>query len=113
MREDLGVFPHNIASSSVLVVGDYVYATTSNGQDWSHLNIPSPMAPCLVVLNKNTGEYAGEEASGISKNIMHCNWSSPGYAEINGRGKSRSPDKISPDTANNVRADSDGPKAVF
>ena len=76
MREELGVFPHNIASSSVLVVGDYVYATTSNGQDWSHLNIPSPMAPCLVVLDKKTGEYAGEEASGISKNLMHCNWSS-------------------------------------
>ena len=86
MREELGVFPHNIASSSVVVAGDYVYATTSNGQDWSHLNIPSPMAPCLVVLDKNTGEYAGEESSGISRNLMHCNWSSPGYGEINGNG---------------------------
>ena len=85
MREELGVFPHNIASSSVLVVGDHVYATTSNGQDWSHLNIPSPMAPCLVVLDKKTGEYAGEEASGISKNLMHCNWSSPGFGEVNGQ----------------------------
>jgi len=85
MREELGVFPHNIASSSVLVAGDYVYATTSNGQDWSHLNIPSPMAPCLVVLNKQTGEYVGEEASGISKNLMHCNWSSPGFGEVNGQ----------------------------
>jgi outer membrane protein assembly factor BamB len=86
MREELGVFPHNIASSSVVVAGDYVYATTSNGQDWSHLNIPSPMAPCLVVLDKNTGEYVGEESSGISRNLMHCNWSSPGYGEVNGSG---------------------------
>ncbi|MDG1891173.1 MAG: PQQ-binding-like beta-propeller repeat protein [Verrucomicrobiota bacterium] len=85
MREELGIFPHNIASSSVLVVGNYVYATTSNGQDWSHLNIPSPMAPCLVVLDKNTGEYVGEEASGISKNLMHCNWSSPGFGNAKGR----------------------------
>jgi outer membrane protein assembly factor BamB len=85
MREELGVFPHNIASSSVLVLGDRVYATTSNGQDWSHLNIPSPMAPCLVVLDKETGELVGEEASGISTRLMHCNWSSPGYGEARGR----------------------------
>ena len=83
MREELGVFPHNIASSSVVVVGDTVFATTSNGQDWGHLNIPSPNAPCLVALDKNTGALLGEEVSGISLNLMHCNWSSPGYGQIN------------------------------
>jgi outer membrane protein assembly factor BamB len=86
MKEELGVFPHNIASSSVLIVGDRLYATTSNGQDWSHLNIPSPHAPALVCLDKNTGELLGEEASGISQRLLHCNWSSPAYAEVNGKG---------------------------
>lgn len=86
MREELGVFPHNIASSSVLVVGDRLYITTSNGQDWSHLNIPSPFSPCLIVLDKNTGELVGEEASGIGERLMHCNWSSPSYGEVNGKG---------------------------
>jgi len=86
MREELGVFPHNITSSSVLVVGDRVYATTSNGQDWSHLNIPSPMAPCLVALDRHTGELLGEEASGISRRLLHCNWSSPSYGKVNGNG---------------------------
>ncbi len=85
MREELGVFPHNIASSSVVISGDTVFATTSNGQDWSHLNIPSPMAPCLVALDKKTGELVGEEASGISQNLMHCNWSSPGFGKVSGR----------------------------
>ncbi|MCH2331752.1 MAG: PQQ-binding-like beta-propeller repeat protein, partial [Roseibacillus sp.] len=37
------------------------------------------------MLDKQTGEYAGEEASGISKNLMHCNWSSPGFGEVNGQ----------------------------
>jgi outer membrane protein assembly factor BamB len=85
MREELGVFPHNIASSSVVISGDTVFATTSNGQDWSHLNIPSPFAPCLVALDKKTGALKGEEVSGISKNLMHCNWSSPGFGSVNGR----------------------------
>ncbi len=85
MREELGVFPHNIASSSVLVLEDTVVATTSNGQDWSHSNIPSPFAPTLCMLDKKTGDLVGEEASGISENLMHCNWSSPTYGEVDGK----------------------------
>ena len=87
MREELGVFPHNITSSSVLIVGDRLYANTSNGQDWSHINIPSPQAPALVCLDKKTGEYLGEEASGISTRLFHGNWSSPTYGEVNGKGQ--------------------------
>jgi outer membrane protein assembly factor BamB len=85
MREELGVFPHNIASSSVLIVGDYLFCTTSNGQDWSHLNIPAPESPCLVALNKKDGTLVAEEASGIGANIMHCNWSSPSRGKVKGK----------------------------
>lgn len=84
MRSELGVFPHNITSSSVVLAGDKIFATTSNGVDWSHINIPAPTSPCLIALDKNTGKLVAEEASGIGERIMHCNWSSPGYAEING-----------------------------
>ncbi len=85
MREQLGVFPHNVTSSSVLIHGDRLYATTSNGQDWSHLNIPAPQAPTLICLDKNTGEYLGEEGSGIGQRLMHCNWSSPALGRVNGK----------------------------
>ena len=85
MRTELGVFPHNIASSSVLIVGDLLFCTTSNGQDWSHLNIPAPQAPCIVALNKKDGTLAGEETEGIGKAIKHCNWSSPSKGKVNGK----------------------------
>ncbi len=85
MRSDLGVFPHNITSSSVTIAGDYIFASTSNGVDWSHINIPAPYNPCLVALDKKTGKLVAEEGSGIGERIMHCNWSSPGYSEsLNG-----------------------------
>jgi outer membrane protein assembly factor BamB len=86
MSEELGVFPHNIASCSPLLQGDVVYTATSNGVDWSHLNLPAPRAPTLIALNKMTGELLGEEASGIGKNTMHCNWSSPAFAPIGPNG---------------------------
>jgi outer membrane protein assembly factor BamB len=86
MRKELGVFPHNVTSSSVLVVDDRVYVTTSNGTDWSHLNVPSPYSPSLIVLDRKTGALIGEEASGISSRTMHSNWSSPGYAPVGDSG---------------------------
>ncbi|MCB1080020.1 MAG: PQQ-binding-like beta-propeller repeat protein, partial [Verrucomicrobiae bacterium] len=71
-------------SSSVVLAGDKIFASTSNGVDWSHINIPAPQSPCLIALDKETGKLVAEEASGIGERIMHCNWSSPGYAELNG-----------------------------
>ncbi|MEO0415756.1 MAG: PQQ-binding-like beta-propeller repeat protein [Verrucomicrobiota bacterium] len=85
IRTNLGAFPHNITSSSVVLSEDRVWASTSNGVDWSHINIPAPTAPSLIALDKETGELKGEEVSGISERIMHCNWSSPAYGEINGK----------------------------
>ncbi len=85
LREELNVFPHNITSNSCLVVDGVVYVATSNGVDWSHVNLPSPNAPSMVALDANTGELIGEEASGIGKNILHCNWSSPAFGVFNGK----------------------------
>ena len=75
MRDELGVFPHNVTSSSAVIVGDNLIVATSNGVDWSHTNIPSPLSPCWIALNKNTGELVGEDGSGAGKNAMHAAWS--------------------------------------
>lgn len=85
MREELGVFPHNITNCGPLILGDKIVVTTSNGVDWTHTNMPNPKAPTLVVLNKNTGEYVGEEDSGVSSRTLHSNWSSPAGAIVDGK----------------------------
>ena len=86
MRQELGVFPHNMASSSVLIVGDRLYATTSNSVDWTGKHTPFPDAPALVCLDKKTGKLLAQEQSGISRRLLHSNWSSPAYGTFNGRG---------------------------
>jgi outer membrane protein assembly factor BamB len=85
MMDELGVFPHNASNSSPLIVGDLVYVCTSNGQDWSHVNIPSPLSPSLMALDKNTGELRGEDSAGIGPRIFHGQWTSPSSAEVNGK----------------------------
>ena len=60
MIEELGVFPHNMASSSPAMDGDLVFVVTSNGVDESHIAIPAPDAPSFIAVNKNTGEVVWE-----------------------------------------------------
>ncbi len=86
VRNELGIFPHNVSSCSPVIVGDRVMIATSNGVDWSHLNIPAPFAPAVVMVDKNTGKLLAEEASGVSKNVLHASWSSVAYTTVKGRG---------------------------
>jgi outer membrane protein assembly factor BamB len=83
MIEELGVFPHNLATSGPLIVGDKLFVNTSNGVDETHINIPSPLAPSFIALHAKTGELIWEnDAPGDA--ILHGQWSSPAYGTING-----------------------------
>lgn len=84
MISELDVFPHNIAASSPLVVGDIVYTVTGNGVDEGHVNIPSPFAPSFIALNKNTGELLWENAD-PGESILHGSWANPSYGKAGGR----------------------------
>src|SRR6266849_4907237 len=85
MMDELGVFPHNASNCSLLIVDDLVYSCTSNGQDWSHSNIPSPNSPSFIALDKKTGELRGEDDAHIGPRIFHGQWSSPSAGKVNGR----------------------------
>jgi outer membrane protein assembly factor BamB len=83
MMEELGVMQHNMANSSPVIHGDLVYVSTSNGQDESHVNVPSPKAPAIIALNKRTGELVWED-NPVGENILHGQWSSPAVGTIGG-----------------------------
>jgi outer membrane protein assembly factor BamB len=108
MMKELGVFPHNLACSSPLIVGDQLFVITSNGVDEGHINIPNPKAPSFLILDKNTGKVLWSDNSpsvnmikareGMFKGpisfkdlvnrgliLMHGQWSSPAYGEANGQ----------------------------
>lgn len=85
MMDELGVFPHNASNSSPLILGDLIYVCTSNGQDWTHVNIPSPLSPSYIAVNKKTGEFAGEDEAGIGPKIFHGQWGSASAGRVNGR----------------------------
>ena len=83
MMEEVGTYPHNLANSSPVVWGDLVFVSTSNGQDESHVNIPSPRAPAIIAVNKNTGKLVWEDNS-VEDRILHGQWSTPSVGTVGG-----------------------------
>jgi outer membrane protein assembly factor BamB len=85
MMDELGVFPHNASNCNILMLGDLLYICTSNGQDWTHVNVPSPNSPSFIALNKKTGALEGEDDAQIGPRILHGQWSSPAAGQVNGK----------------------------
>ena len=84
MIGELDVFPHNLAAGSPLIIGDLIFTVTGQGVDEGHINIPTPLAPSLIAVNKNSGEPVWEDASPRTS-ILHGSWSNPAQGIVNGR----------------------------
>jgi outer membrane protein assembly factor BamB len=102
MINEFGVFPHNLAVGSPLILGNLVFVVTGNGVDEDHKDIPRPDAPSFIVVNKKDGAVKWKSnlpsanlkpganvKSLIDRGlvIMHGQWSNPVYAEVEGKGQ--------------------------
>jgi outer membrane protein assembly factor BamB len=80
-----GVVPHDAASCSVLIHGDFLYTSTSNGVDGPHAKVVNPDAPAIIVLQKKTGRLVATDGEEISTRLWHAQWSSPSLGRVGGR----------------------------
>ncbi len=83
MIEEVGAHPHNLANSSPVTYGDLMFVSTSNGQDESHVNVPSPKAPSIIAVNKKTGKLVWED-NPVGDRILHGQWASCSVGTIEG-----------------------------
>ena len=83
MISEVGSFPHNMSNASPVSFGDLVFVSTSNGQDESHANVPSPRAPSIIAVNKVTGKLVWQDNS-VGDRILHGQWASPTVARVGG-----------------------------
>ncbi len=81
MMDELGVLQHNMANSSPVVYENLIFVSTSNGQDESHVNVPSPKAPAIIAVDKTSGKLVWEDNS-VEDRILHGQWSSPAVGKI-------------------------------
>jgi outer membrane protein assembly factor BamB len=83
--KECGIRQHDAAHGSILLHGRFLYVNTSNGVDDTHRHIASPDAPCLIVIDKETGRLVARDGEHIGPNIFHCTWSSPSLGAVDGR----------------------------
>ena len=83
MMEEVGSQPHNMSNSSPVSYGDLIYVSTANGQDESHVHIPSPRAPAILAVSKMTHKLVWEDNS-VGEKILHRQWASPTVGKIGG-----------------------------
>jgi outer membrane protein assembly factor BamB len=88
LMKDYKVYPHYVTFCSPLVAGDLVYVVTGNGRPGGETDkpVPQPKAPSFVAVNKQDGTVAWTDDS-PGENIMEGTWSSPAYAEVDGKGQ--------------------------
>ncbi|CAN5762980.1 hypothetical protein BH11VER1_BH11VER1_31820 [soil metagenome] len=82
---EAGIWPHDGAHSSILILGDYLYLNSGTGVDNTHKIIRTPDAPSLIVIDKKTGKLLARDDEHIAPDIFHCTWSSPALIEVKGR----------------------------
>ena len=83
MIEEVGAFPHNLANCSPVHDSNLLYCGTGNGQDESHVNVPSPKAPSIVAIDRTTGKLVWEDNS-VCEKVLHGQWSTPAVGDLGG-----------------------------
>lgn len=83
MMKKLGVSQHNMCSCSVTGHGDWLFVITGNGVDEGHINLPNAQAPSFLCVDKRDGTLIWADGS-PGANVLHGQWSSPAFAEIEG-----------------------------
>jgi len=68
------VFPHNAAHCSIATLGNALLSGTSNGMDWTHVNVPSPV---LLEVDRVAEAVVKVVRNGIAPEYSIPRWISP------------------------------------
>ena len=85
MAKTFRIMQDHVASCSVLIHGDFVYACTGNGRYKTQNKPFFPLTPSLIVLNKKTGQLVARDDEQIGEQLWRGQWSSPSLAMVNGQ----------------------------
>ncbi|MBT3202118.1 MAG: PQQ-binding-like beta-propeller repeat protein [Phycisphaerales bacterium] len=85
MPSGAGIWPHDSAHSSIMIVGDHLYLNTGNGVDNTHRKVRRPNGPSLIVLDKTSGKLLAADAEGLGRRMFHAAWAAPSMGKVGGK----------------------------
>lgn len=85
MHETYKCRPHDTNNTDILVHDGLLYVKTGNAPDNTHVHLPNPEAPSLLVLDMETGEPLARDDFDIGCDISHGQWCNPTLVRRDGK----------------------------
>ncbi len=76
--------PHDTNNCEIIHYDGLLVVNTGNSPDHTHIHVPDPEAPSLIIMDAERGIPLARDDFDIGSDISHGQWCSPGKARIGG-----------------------------
>jgi len=82
---ELKAKPHDTNNCDIVYYDSLLVVNTGNSPDHTHVHVPNPEAPSLIIMDAERGIPLARDDFDIGSDISHGQWCSPGFGRINDR----------------------------
>ena len=77
--------PHDTNNCNIVHYDGLLVVNTGNSPDSTHVRVPNPEAPSLLIMDAEKGIPLARDDFDIGSDISHGQWCSPGFGKVNGK----------------------------
>ena len=77
--------PHDTNNCDIIYYDGLLVVNTGNSPDHTHVYVPNPEAPSLIIMDAEKGIPLARDGFGIGSDISHGQWCSPCFGKVDGK----------------------------
>jgi outer membrane protein assembly factor BamB len=82
---ELKAKPHDTNNCDIVYYDGLLVVNTGNSPDHTHVHVPNPEAPSLLIMDAEKGIPLARDNFDIGSDISHGQWCSPTFGRVNGK----------------------------
>jgi len=82
---ELKAKPHDTNNCDIVYYDGLLIVNTGNSPDHTHVHVPNPEAPSLLIMDAERGIPLARDNFNIGSDISHGQWCSPSFGKVNGK----------------------------
>ena len=85
MFTELKAKPHDTNNCDIIYYDGLLIVNTANAPDHTHVHVPNPEAPALIIMDAEKGIPLARDDFDIGSDISHGQWCSPAFGKVDGK----------------------------
>jgi outer membrane protein assembly factor BamB len=85
MFGELKAKPHDTNNCDIIYYDGLLIVNTGNSPDHTHVHVPNPEAPSLIIMDAEKGIPLARDNFNIGSDISHGQWCSPTFGRVDGK----------------------------